>query len=68
VKKGVPDIPLFSIPGAVSCRIADTELHGLVKKAKKSGVGVKAMGLYFHPKDSFLRLYDPDLEVIVGSQ
>jgi sugar fermentation stimulation protein A len=72
-RKGGESYLLFmaALPGISAFtpnRNADAELHGLVEKAKKSGVGIKAVGLYFHPGDSFLRLYDPDLEVIVESQ
>ena len=47
-------------------RPADTELYDLLERAGNSGVGLKAMGLYFNPADSFLYLYDPNLDVIIG--
>jgi sugar fermentation stimulation protein A len=46
-------------------RKADAELAGLLDRAEKSGVGIKAMGLYFRPDDRFLYLYDPELKVII---
>ena len=49
-------------------RQADAELSGLLTEAKRSGVGIKAIGLYFDPNDYCLYLYDPDLEVVLPSQ
>lgn len=47
-------------------RPADGDLYDLLEKAGNSGVGIKAIGLYFNPGDSFLYLYNPDLKVVVG--
>jgi sugar fermentation stimulation protein A len=49
-------------------RSADPDLCDLAEQARVSGVGIKAMSLYFDPKDSCLRMDDPDLEVILGHQ
>jgi hypothetical protein len=44
---------------------ADPRLFNLLDKAKNLGVQVKALGLYFCPSDSFLYLYNPDLDVVI---
>jgi sugar fermentation stimulation protein A len=49
-------------------RLADAELSDLLAEAEKSGVGIKAIGLYFDPNDFCLYLYDPDLDVVLRSQ
>lgn len=46
-------------------READAELAGLLERAERSGVGIKAMGLYFRPDDRSVTLYDPDLGVVI---
>ena len=48
-------------------READAELAGLLERAERSGVGIKAIGLYFRPNDSSVTLYDPDLGVVIRS-
>lgn len=45
--------------------MADGELADLLDRAEESGVGIKAMGLYFRPDDGFLYLYVPELKVII---
>jgi sugar fermentation stimulation protein A len=49
-------------------RSGDPRLFSLLEKAKDLGVQVKAMGLYFNPADSFLYLYNPDLDVVIHRQ
>jgi sugar fermentation stimulation protein A len=49
-------------------RLADAELSDLLTEAEKSGIGIKAIGLYFDPNDFCLYLYDPDLDVVLSSQ
>ena len=87
MKTEFPEIPLFAIPEARTCRIverinwfvaalpdvegftphktADPKLFDLLEKAKNFGVKIKAIGLYFRPSDSFVCLYDPDLDVVI---
>jgi sugar fermentation stimulation protein A len=70
VKKGGTAFLLFvaALPDVVGFkpyRSADPELFDLLEKAKKLGVQIKAVGLYFRPSDSFLCLYDPDLDVVI---
>ena len=42
---------------------ADPVLSKLLVKAARVGVKVKAMGLYYNPKDSGVYLYNPDLDI-----
>ncbi len=44
-------------------READPLLSELLEEAVRVGVRVKAIGLYYDPKDSGIYLYNPDLEV-----
>jgi sugar fermentation stimulation protein A len=46
-------------------RTADPRLCELLEKAESSGVQLKALGLYFQPSDSYLYLYNPDLDVVI---
>jgi len=46
---------------------ADPVLHELLKKAKSEGVSVKAVGLYYNPKDSSIHLFNPDLRIDLQS-
>jgi len=41
----------------------DQEIYELLQDAYESGVGIKSIGLYYNPEDSFVYLYNPDLEV-----
>ena len=34
-----------------------------LKVAQTSGVVIRAIGLYYNPKDAFVYLFEPDLEV-----
>lgn len=44
-------------------RSADPELHGLLMGAQSAGVNLRSIGLYYSPKDSFVHLFAPDLDV-----
>lgn len=46
-------------------RTSDTELYDLLARAKNSGVGIKAISLYYNSVDSFLYLDDPELKVVI---
>jgi hypothetical protein len=35
--------------------------------ARLSGVDLKAMGLFYHPDDAWVYLYDPELPVRLGT-
>ncbi|HDS45680.1 MAG TPA: DNA/RNA nuclease SfsA [Methanomicrobia archaeon] len=49
-------------------RGADLELFEALKVARDSGVDLKALGLYYHPDDAWVYLYDPELPVSLGTQ
>lgn len=70
VKRGGTAFLLFvaalpDVVGFTPYKTADPELFNLLEKAKNLGVKIKAMGLYFRPSDSFVCLYDPDLDVVI---
>lgn len=44
-------------------RQADPEIHRLLLEAHRTGVEVRAIGLYYDPKDHFVHVYNPNLEV-----
>ena len=48
-------------------RAADFELFEALKVARLSGVDLKAVGLFYHPDDTWVYLYDPDLPVSLGT-
>lgn len=54
----LPDIEAFK-PN----RDADPELADLLITARKTGVGLRAIGLVYNPEDSRIYLYHPDLPV-----
>lgn len=67
-KKGSKAIVLFiaALPQVNAFRpneTADPKLYALLNEAKASDVDVRAIGLYFDPKDSFLHLFNPDLRI-----
>ena len=53
------------VVGFKPCRSADPQLSDLLEKAVDLGVQVKAVGIYFHPVDSYLYMYNPDLDVVI---
>jgi len=68
VKNGGRGILLFiaALPGVEAFRpnrSADPEMYELLQEAYKAGVDVKSIGLYYNPEDSFLYLFNPDLEI-----
>jgi len=44
-------------------KAADVKLYQDLKEAHSSGVGIRAIGLYFDPKDACVYLFNPDLEI-----
>ena len=44
-------------------KAADPKLYDALKEANSSGVAIRALGLYYHPNDAFVHLYNPDLEI-----
>jgi sugar fermentation stimulation protein A len=42
---------------------ADAKLYEALTEAHASGVELRAIGLYYNPRDTFVYLFDPDLEV-----
>lgn len=48
-------------------RAADHELSEALKVARLSGVDLKALGLFYHPDDAWVYLYDPELPVSLGT-
>jgi sugar fermentation stimulation protein A len=48
-------------------RAADLELSEALMVARHSGVDLKAMGLFYHPDDAWVYLYDPELPVRLGT-
>ncbi len=47
-------------------KAADAELHDALKEADKAGVEIRAIGLYYNPKDAGVYLFEPDLEVRIS--
>ena len=45
-------------------RQVDPEIHRLLLEAHKAGVEIRAIGLYYNPKDRFVHFYNPNLEVV----
>jgi sugar fermentation stimulation protein A len=69
-KKGGAAFILFvaalpCVEGFKPYRLADPRLCDLLGEAKDLGVQVKALGLYFQPVDSFVYLYNSDLDVVI---
>jgi len=44
-------------------KAADAEFHDALKEADKAGVEIRAIGLYYNPKDAGVYLFEPDLKV-----
>ncbi|UCE43386.1 MAG: DNA/RNA nuclease SfsA [Candidatus Aminicenantes bacterium] len=70
VRKGGTAFILFvaALPYVVGFKLyksADPRLFDLLEKAMDLGVQVKSLGIYFQPVDSFLYMYNPDLDVII---
>jgi sugar fermentation stimulation protein A len=42
---------------------ADPELHELLVEAHQAGVEIRSVGMVYHPEDSFVYLFNPDLSV-----
>lgn len=68
VKRGGRAIILFiaALPEVKAFRpndSGDPEICKLLREAYEAGVEVKSIGLYYNPEDSFVYLYNPDLEV-----
>jgi sugar fermentation stimulation protein A len=42
---------------------ADRELYELLVEARKAGVSIKSIGIFYNIKDSFIHLYNPNLGV-----
>ena len=60
---------IAALPGAKAFkpdRHADPELHMLLTEARQAGVELRSIRLHYNPKDSFIYLADPDLEVNVS--
>ena len=71
VKGGGHGSVLFiaALPGVKAFRpnqSADPELSRMLTEALKVGVELRSIGLYFDPEDSFVYLFDPDLEVYMS--
>lgn len=47
-------------------RAADPELYDAMKVARITGVDLRALGLFYHPGDAWVYLYDPELPVRIG--
>lgn len=54
---------LPSVTGFKPCRSGDPEIPPLLRKARREGVGIRAIGLHFNPKTGFVEMYDGDLPV-----
>jgi len=57
---------MAALPGVKAFRPhteADPELHRLLAHARDRGVAVKAVGIFFDPRDGGVHLFDPDLKV-----
>jgi sugar fermentation stimulation protein A len=48
-------------------RAVDHELFEALTVARHSGVDLKALGLFYHPDDAWVYLYDPELTVSLGT-
>jgi sugar fermentation stimulation protein A len=71
VKQGGKATILFiaALPGVWAFkpnRSADPKLHKLLLEAHQEGVGIKSIGMFYNPKDSFVYLSNPDLVVNVS--
>jgi sugar fermentation stimulation protein A len=44
-------------------KAADAKLYEDLKESHASGVDIRAIGLYFNPKDACVYLFNPDLEI-----
>ena len=55
---GLPEVRAFK-PN----KSADPEMHKLLEEAHKLGVDLKSIGMYYNPEDSFVYLFNPDLEI-----
>ena len=67
---GVRSIIIFmaALPGVAAFKpniSVDLDFYSLLLGAKRAGVEVKAIASYYDPSASLMRLYDPDLEVIL---
>ncbi len=68
VKKGGRSLIVFiaALPGVDSFkpfRKADPVIYKNLKKAKAGGVGIHALEIHFNPRDSFVYLNNPNLQV-----
>ncbi len=67
-KEGNRAIILFigALPGIKAFkpnRSADPELYELLLEAREAGVELRSMGIVYNPEDSFVYLFNPDLEI-----
>jgi DNA-binding sugar fermentation-stimulating protein len=46
---------------------ADSRIYELLFKAEQEGVKVKALGLFYNPRDSQIWLFSPDLKVVLNT-
>lgn len=44
-------------------KTADAKLYEALKRAHSAGVEIRAIGLYYNPKDAFVHLFNPDLAI-----
>lgn len=68
VKNGETGFILFiaALPNRACFKVnakADKKIQELLIEARKTGVQIKSIGMYYNPKDSFIYLYNPDLKV-----
>lgn len=42
---------------------ADPELYELLMEAHQAGVRIRSIGMVYHPEDSFVYLFNPDLSI-----
>ncbi|MDP3879458.1 MAG: DNA/RNA nuclease SfsA, partial [Dehalococcoidales bacterium] len=69
VSEGGRAIILFiaALPGVTAFKpnqSGDPELCDLLAEARKAGVELRSIGMYYHPEDSYLYLSSPDLRVV----
>jgi len=68
VKKGGKAFILFiaALPGVKAFKPnieADLKIYEMLVRAYEIGVKVKSMAIYYNPKNYYVYLYNPDLEV-----
>ncbi len=62
---------IAALPGAVGFipnPSADPSLSALLAAASRSGVDIRSIGMYYHPRDCAINLFDPDLPVHLHPQ